>query len=303
MNILHYSLGFPPYRTGGLTKYCTDLALDQAQNGHTVGLLWPGEINPLRKRSIRERKPFFQVHSFEMINPLPVALDEGIPHPAAYMEAGDTAVFERFFQRVRPDVFHIHTLMGLPRELVETANKMGIRTVFTTHDYYGICPKVTLFRGNAVCDGDHDCADCAACNATGLSPKKIALMQSPLYRKLKNSSVVKRLRAKHRSAFFEQETAPTAPTPEQVQKASDYRALRDYYRGMLEQMDVIHFNSETTRQVYLRYLTPRSEQVVAITHGDIGKHLTEKHFDGETVRFAYLAPVKAIKVVLGLYSL
>jgi hypothetical protein len=26
MKILHYSLGFPPYRTGGLTKYAVDLA-------------------------------------------------------------------------------------------------------------------------------------------------------------------------------------------------------------------------------------------------------------------------------------
>ena len=44
MKILHYALGFPPYRTGGLTKYCIDLMLTQVEQGHEVALLWPGQI-------------------------------------------------------------------------------------------------------------------------------------------------------------------------------------------------------------------------------------------------------------------
>mgnify|MGYP001344578015 CR=1 FL=1 len=41
MRILHYGLGFPPYRTGGLTKYCVDLMLIQKKMGHDVaGKTW-----------------------------------------------------------------------------------------------------------------------------------------------------------------------------------------------------------------------------------------------------------------------
>lgn len=49
MKILHYSLGFPPFRTGGLTKFCTDLMVQQAREGNEVSLIWPGEIGILNK--------------------------------------------------------------------------------------------------------------------------------------------------------------------------------------------------------------------------------------------------------------
>ena len=44
MNILHYSLGFPPYRRGGMTKYCIDLMAEQLRVGHNVAMIWPGRI-------------------------------------------------------------------------------------------------------------------------------------------------------------------------------------------------------------------------------------------------------------------
>lgn len=35
-NTLHYSLGLPPYRSGGLTKYCTDLMVEQAKSNDEI---------------------------------------------------------------------------------------------------------------------------------------------------------------------------------------------------------------------------------------------------------------------------
>ena len=43
MRILHYGLGFPPYRTGGMTKFCMDIMAEQRNIGHDVALLWPGQ--------------------------------------------------------------------------------------------------------------------------------------------------------------------------------------------------------------------------------------------------------------------
>ena len=43
MIILHYFLGFPPYRTGGLTKYAFDLMKSQADDGNDVMALWPNK--------------------------------------------------------------------------------------------------------------------------------------------------------------------------------------------------------------------------------------------------------------------
>ena len=79
MKIIHYFLGFPPYRTGGLTKYAFDLMKSQVTDGHEVMVLWPGEIKKYSvEPKIRECKRVEGIRNFEIINPLPVSLDEGI---------------------------------------------------------------------------------------------------------------------------------------------------------------------------------------------------------------------------------
>ena len=153
MKILHYALGFPPYRTGGLTKYCIDLMLTQAEQGHEVALLWPGRITIVKKKpEIHKGRNWNGIESFEIINPLPVPLDEGILDVDAYIKKGDETVYSKFLQDYSPDVIHIHTLMGLHKEFIHAANELGIRTVFTTHDYFGLCPKVCLLYTSDAAD-------------------------------------------------------------------------------------------------------------------------------------------------------
>ena len=170
LNILHYSLGFPPYRTGGLTKFCTDLMKEQVKEGDQVSLLWPGEIRLSGGHTkIRKRRSLDGIASFEVMNPAPVSYDEGIVAISAFTIQGDLKVYEQFLQSVRPEVIHIHTLMGLHRNLLAAAKKMGIRTVFTAHDFFPICPKVTLFRDGMICPDADTCASCPGCNMTALS--------------------------------------------------------------------------------------------------------------------------------------
>lgn len=298
MRILHYALGFPPYRTGGLTKYCTDLMLTQREEGHKVGLLWPGQIGLLDKKlRIREGKQWNGVDNFELVNPLPVALDEGVRDIDAYTRSVASRPYEEFLKSFTPDVIHIHTLMGLHSEFLDVAKSLGIRTVFTSHDYYGLCPKVTLFHDGKVCDDDHDCADCAACNQTALSLKKIAVLQSPLYRKLKNTSVVKKMREAHRKEFFtEQEKHDVIKSIDNEKLyAEDYQRLRSYYVDMLQKMDKIHFNSTVAEKIYRRYMEPRSSEVISITHRDIKDNRRIKDFKNEKLRLTYLGPAKPFK--------
>ena len=53
MRILHYSLGLPPYRSGGLTKYCTDLMVEQAKSNDEIFLLFPGRMNFIKKDNVK----------------------------------------------------------------------------------------------------------------------------------------------------------------------------------------------------------------------------------------------------------
>lgn len=296
MRILHYALGFPPYRTGGLTKYCTDLMLEQAEQGNEVSLLWPGEMRiHVKKTEIKKRKAWNGIGSFEIINPLPVPLDEGIVDIDAYTTAVDEGIYKEFLKANKPDVIHIHSLMGLHKELIVVANKLGIRTLFTSHDYFGICPKVTLYHDGAVCDDDHDCSDCVRCNQTALSLKKIAAVQSPIYRKVKDTAIVKVMRKRHRQEFFDDAADTMNEMVETGKDASDYRKLRQYYVSMLEMMDVIHFNSSVSKKVYERYIHPKNSAVVSITHRDIQDHRHRKDFHHEKLRITYLGPAKPFK--------
>jgi len=296
MKILHYFLGFPPFRSGGSIKYGVDLMQAQVQQGDTVLALWPGQMKLLcQKTAIRSAGTVSGIKSYELVNPLPVPLDEGIAEPSKFMTAVRGTAYGDFLRREMPQVIHVHTLMGIHREFFDAARQLGIRLVFTTHDYFGICPKVTMYRQGAACNGD--CQDCPGCNAGGLSIGKILLMQSPLYRILKNTPIVKQLRKNHRTEFFSEEQQR-----EDIQTTrEEYRDLRAYYVGMLEQVDIIHFNSSVTEAVYKKYLNPRSSRLISITHKNIEDN---RELSGRTesavLRLTYLAsgsPSKGFGVV------
>lgn len=292
MNILHYSLGFPPYRTGGLTKFCMDLMKEQVREGDHVSLLWPGEIQLVCKHTtIKKNKMVDGIANFEVINPTPVSYDEGIVDIPAFINPGDLKVYEQFLQFVHPNVIHIHTLMGLHKNFLVAAKKMGIKTVFTTHDFFPICPKVTMFRDGMICPDAATCESCPRCNMTALSLKKIQILQSPVYRKLKDRSLVKKLRKDHRDEYL---SGREIVEGEATRTAEDYRKLRAYYKSLLNLIDVVHYNSSVTKEVYEKYMGERKSTLIPITHGDIQDHRKKKEF-GNKIRITYLSAQSAAK--------
>lgn len=296
MKILHYFLGFPPYRTGGLTKYAFDLAKSQVSDGHEVIALWPGRIKSYTAQpKIKEGKKMYGIRNMELINPLPVSLDEGINEFEAFTKDCKMEIYTTFLENEKPEVIHIHTLMGIHREFIQAANILRIRTVMTSHDYFGLCPKVTLYRYGECCDNDNECRNCIQCNLKSLSLKKIQIMQSPFYRWMKNTFILKILRKKHRGDFFGETTLPDMPNVDVDELAKKYRDLRSYYLEMYEKIDFIHFNSTVTEEIYKRYMEPKNSQIVSITHSGIKDNGSNFHIESDTLRIYYLAPAKPFK--------
>lgn len=292
MNILHYSLGFPPYRSGGMTKFCMDLMKEQKNAGHRVSLLWPGEMTLIsRAIRIRGKETPYGIFSYEVINPLPVPYDEGIDHTNRYMDSGDLNAFHQLLEETHPDIIHVHTLMGLYESFLAAAKDSGIRVVFSAHDFFPICSKVTMFRNGVVCNTVKDCSLCDKCNETALKMAEIRLLQSPFYRTVKDSSVVKRVRRRHRNRFLgETDKKSRRRSGKSVGTAEDYIALRGYYRQMLDHADIIHFNSLLTKNIYEKYIkTEGRDVVIPITHADIKDNRRRKEF-GKTLRMTYLGP-------------
>ena len=168
MRILHYTLGFSPYRSGGLVKYTKDLMQAQMKLGNLVAALYPGGTSLFEKSChVHWDKTNDGIRSFEMTNPLPVPLMYGVKdiESATNSQNLDTCSFEYLLDDVKPEVFHVHTLMGLPLEYLQIVHERGIRIVYTSHDYFGLCPKVNFINQDGeVCLGAS--ADrCDGCNA------------------------------------------------------------------------------------------------------------------------------------------
>ena len=155
MKILHYALGFPPYRSGGLTKFCVDLMVQQAREGHSVAMLWPGQMRFISKKvTIKKQKSEKvkdqNIQSFEIVNPLPVSFDEGIADIATFTKNGGKKAYEELLDEFQPDVIHVHTLMGVHKSFLETAKNKKIRLVFTAHDFFPICSFIPIHRYNPI---------------------------------------------------------------------------------------------------------------------------------------------------------
>ena len=305
MKILHISLGLPPYRTGGLTKYSVDLMHSQGQE-HQVFLLYPGKFTFSKKTAIKKNKPYGSISVYELVNPLPIPLLNGINQPEHFMKEIDHKVYEEFLIELKPEIIHVHTLMGIHKEFFETAKKLDIKIVFTTHDYFGLCPKVNLMdsKGN-VCNDFDDGKSCIECNVNALSLPMVHVMQSYPYRYLKDSSIVKSLR-KIKKNQTKNNTIGTSVELEieevDVNLATHYIELRDYYLTIFRLIDYFHFNSSIAKEQFEKYLEVNGK-IVSISHQDISDYRQERNVKqrgNEVVRLGYLGPIDTYK---GFYSL
>ena len=294
MRILHYSLGFPPYRTGGLTKFCMDLMNQQIIDGHNVSLLWPGECRLFdSKTRIRHNKSVNGIGNYEIINPLPVSYDEGIKDFDIFMQAGDKRIYNCFLKQLQPEVIHIHTLMGLHKNFMLAAKELQIRIVFTAHDFFPICPKVTMFRHGKICESIYSCKECGICNNTALSLGKIKILQSSLYRNIKDSKIIKKIRKQHRDEYLSDD--PDRDNNGIVGFPDDYLRLRRHYQEMLSLVNVVHYNSTVTKEIYDRIFDVSQSRLISITHSDISDHRIIKTFSDAKIRIRYLGPYGASK--------
>lgn len=296
MNILHYSLGFPPYRTGGMTTYCISLIEEQIRQGHSVSMLWPGSYSLISSRTrIVETNHMLKgikVKSYEIKNGLPVPLLDGIRKTRQFQKPINKSVFDQFFKSIKFDVIHVHTLMGLPIECIENANENGVKTVFTTHDSFGICCKQGLFVNGHTCD-DHECLHCYDCNDTALSLRKISVLQSPFYRKLKDSLVVKMLRKRHNNQVFAIDDKKELRNNKD--HAIDYLELRNYYVRLLNLFWLFHYNSSLMKQVYESFGVKANSTIFPVSHRNIKPSFILKDKVHNPINIGYFGPINVHK--------
>lgn len=295
MNILHYTLGLPPYRSGGLTKYATDLLQAQQTEDNIVSLLYAGGLNiTYSGKRIRRGKSENGISIYKIGNSVAIPLLYGVKNPRSLL--GQTIPFsekelEKFYAQVKPHIFHIHTLMGLPYELVKFLKDNGTKIIFSSHDYYGLCLKANFINEKgALCSGPNG-ANCVLCNYNAPSNLFLRIRNSELLLSIKNKLPQSKLKR----------IVKTTPLSNQVKtnisivKEQEYQHLIDYYKTIFALIDNFHFNSEVTKEVYTRYINNIKSEVIPISHNGIKDNRSIKLFAGEDIRLAFIGSTDIYK--------
>lgn len=293
MKILVYSLGVPPFRRGGLVKYSVDLSEQLAENGNKVTFLYPGKMpffDSQKCKFNKKKKPNYQFECFELINPLPVSLTFGnsidVSKFYAYRQKQE---IRKFISEIDPDVVHIHTIMGLPIQFLEVLEEKNIRIVYTTHDYYGLCPKMLSNSPLEELQSSRCSYDCMMCRV-GPSVPKIKIMQSHFYQKFKITKFFKFLRKKQRENYkIEDENYRFTK-----KQAMERYELRKYYLNLFSKINIFHFNSSVAKKVFRQYLPNVKGKIIPLVIKDLKKETKPFKKEG-TVKVGFLGGVERKK--------
>lgn len=300
MKILHYTLGLPPFRTGGLTKYSFDLMKSEILLGHDVFLLFPGSYTISKRNKIQNKNYCEGISVFELLNPQAVSLLNGIGDASYFMRRANENLFYNFLLKEKFNVIHIHTIMGLPIEFLLAAKKLNIQIIYTTHDYFGLCPQILKNEFlKKKCD-----INCITCGVAPLSKKNIIIMQSKLYRKIKDKKLIKFLRRKKKKSLSES----TVKNSEEIGTYSEVEnenqlELRRYYLEIFSLIDLFHFNSEIAKIEFEKYFSCDGI-VIPITHSSIKDLRAIKNISKEIepLKITYLGPQEEYKGFYLLYK-
>ena len=275
MKIMHYSLGLPPVRTGGLTAYVTDLMAQQTKSGNSVYLVFPGRMRIFRKKKIYLGNPIanqkFGISTIEMFNALPLALSGGIKEPDKFMRTAEIGIFQKLLTDVNPDIIHIHTFMGLPEEFLLAAQYLKIPVIFTTHDYFGLAPEPTFFFNGHNYNDNNTTDQWVRIGRQAMSIWKLRIFQSKFYPQIRKIFYLIRDGS---TSQFESRTIDYQPTQRDIVLFSK---LRTYYNHMFSLVSYFLFNSEETRSIYEQQLGPITQgEVLSLSNSRLHSQRLEK---------------------------
>ncbi|HET8629330.1 MAG TPA: glycosyltransferase [Thermomicrobiales bacterium] len=205
-----------------------------------------------------------------------------------------------------PDIVHYEHVIGLSATLLTRAHGRGIPSVLALYDYYWVCPRVNLVRGDhSLCDGPSHAFDCVTCmdgpgipppadrvlagatsNGRGVAlPRRVALSRTALARRIRP-------------------VANRGGGDDLVAPQPWWHHLHDYrlnaMRALIEYPDVITACSDSLRDDMTRLLGLPAGRIRTVSLGVPPLPAPAEHTPHERVRVRYLgviAPHKGLHVL------
>lgn len=295
MKILHYMLGIPPVRGGGLVKYVLDL-MNAQRNKEEVILLIPGKVNRAKRNKtkiIKGANKELNIKYYIIKNALPIPMAKGIKDIEWYTAMGCYETYIEFLQMLNPDIIHVHSLMGVHANFFIAAKDLKIPMIFTTHDYFGICPTVQLVNNNCNCDKT-EWDDCWQCCQDAFSQAHLLFDQSSLCRLcfkytdfMRNVNKLVYMMSKIKS--FRKNSRQLNQNNNTIiwNYVADYSKLKEYYYKIFRQITIFHYNSSVSKEQYEKRLPFAKGQILHITNAAVRDHREKKIF-GHTLHIGFL---------------
>jgi len=299
MKILHYVFGLPPVYVGGLVHYAMDLAFGQAVQGNRIvlciagptGQETPTVFETVTRRYYKEIR-HTNIEIYRMKNAGLVAYG-GIREPRAFMDEGEETAYIEFFRCCKPEVIHLHSMMGLQTSFMKAAKACDIPIVYTTHDYYGICANAILYRNNQICY-EKDWTECAECCRREKSAARLCKEQSDGYRLLKKNYLYQKiayskhlLPLKRKIKDLLKREDPVQELGISMNEKKEYEQLRKKYTEMFSFVSLFHFNSQQSEEEYCQRLEKCNGYVIPVSAKTVQDRRRVKEY-GKYLHIGYL---------------
>lgn len=156
---------FPPRYQSGAENYTFGLARWLISHGHSVHVVCVESIAAPPGSGVTSREERYEGIPVSRLSidlaGAPDAFERGIANPAI----GDW--FAALLERERPDLVHANSAYLLSVTPLEVTKRRALPLIVTLHDYWFLCPRITLLTPlGAACGVPEEAGDCAWCLAT-----------------------------------------------------------------------------------------------------------------------------------------
>ncbi|MBN1217556.1 MAG: glycosyltransferase family 4 protein [Anaerolineae bacterium] len=162
MKILLVSSFFPPTHTAGTEKRTLGYALKLREPGHEVQVVCAGKFD--------QGNHYWNGYVDETFRQIPVRrvhLNWGLasdPNRFLYCNPIVEKYLGQWLEQWQPDVVHITSCYTLSASVIQAAQARKLPVVLTLTDYWFICPRLNLLRGDgSLCNGRATGWECLRC--------------------------------------------------------------------------------------------------------------------------------------------
>jgi glycosyltransferase involved in cell wall biosynthesis len=202
MKILQVAPHFPPRSIGGVEIYTKRLADTLLKLGDEPVVAAIDAVGSADRAVRAQTDTAFGYPVHRISAPLE---ERGVSLGLLYEHRALDAAVDAIVERTAPDVVHLHSGYLLGGSVLASTARRRVPTVVTLHDFWFICPRITMSHpGGALCSGPESAAKCAWCLAT---EKRRARTPNELTHGLLGRAIVPLLRSRPGAALFGQTEA------------------------------------------------------------------------------------------------